>query len=92
MFRYRSAYPGKVRENTSLCVSTSKEHVLIDVSGNPSTRLKQKNIDLSDVSAIIFTHFHIDHVYGLPSLLWGMWLEHRKSHYLFIAMKLIRIG
>ncbi|WP_408009560.1 MBL fold metallo-hydrolase [Pseudalkalibacillus sp. A8] len=72
-----SAYPGSERDNTSLCFSNDGYHVLIDVSGNPCRKLKQINVDLEELDSVIFTHFHIDHIYGLPSLLWGMWLENR---------------
>ncbi|MUK87377.1 MBL fold metallo-hydrolase [Ornithinibacillus sp. L9] len=74
-----SAYPGETRDNTSLNISNNGYHVLVDVSGNPCKKLKQLKIGLDEVDAVIFTHFHIDHIYGLPSLLWGMWLEHRKE-------------
>ncbi|NQD68572.1 ribonuclease Z [Bacillus haikouensis] len=74
-----SAYPGSERENTSICFSNDGCHVLLDVSGNPCRKLKQLKVDLGDLDAVIFTHFHIDHIYGLPSLLWGMWLEDRKK-------------
>lgn len=74
-----SAYPGAEKDNTSLCLSHGEQHILIDVSGNPCKKLKQLSIELYQVKAIIFTHFHIDHIYGLPSLLWGMWLEGRKE-------------
>lgn len=74
-----SAYPGKERDNTSICISSNDYHVLIDVSGNPCRKLKQINIALEDLDSVIFTHFHIDHLYGLPSLLWGMWLENRQK-------------
>ncbi|WP_282140361.1 MBL fold metallo-hydrolase [Cytobacillus oceanisediminis] len=74
-----SAYPGSNRDNTSICFSNEGYHVLVDVSGNPCRKLKQMQIDLSELDAVVFTHFHIDHIYGLPSLLWGMWLEDRKK-------------
>ncbi|MCM3720090.1 MBL fold metallo-hydrolase [Fictibacillus phosphorivorans] len=74
-----SAYPGRDRDNTSICISTNDYHVLMDVSGNPCRKLKQINVALEDLDSVIFTHFHIDHLYGLPSLLWGMWLENRKK-------------
>ncbi|MQR94096.1 MBL fold metallo-hydrolase [Fictibacillus phosphorivorans] len=82
-----SAYPGMNRDNTSLCFSNHGYHVLVDVSGNPCRKLKQINIALEELDCIIFTHFHIDHIYGLPSLLWGMWLEHRKKPLLIFCDK-----
>jgi ribonuclease Z len=74
-----SAYPGSERDNTSICFCKDGYHVLVDVSGNPCRKLKQLQVDLCELDAVIFTHFHIDHIYGLPSLLWGMWLEDRKK-------------
>ncbi|KPL57741.1 MBL fold metallo-hydrolase [Rossellomorea vietnamensis] len=74
-----SAYPGSERDNTSICFSNDGYHVLVDVSGNPCRKLKQLQVDLRELDAVVFTHFHIDHIYGLPSLLWGMWLEDRRK-------------
>lgn len=74
-----SAYPGSERDNTSICFSYDGYHVLVDVSGNPCRKLKQLQVDLRELDAVVFTHFHIDHIYGLPSLLWGMWLEDRRK-------------
>lgn len=74
-----SAYPGSERDNTSICFSNDDYHVLVDVSGNLCRKLKQLQVDLGELDAVVFTHFHIDHIYGLPSLLWGMWLEDRKK-------------
>lgn len=73
-----SAYPSAERDNTSLCLTHNDTHILIDVSGNPCQKLKKIGVGLRDLDSVIFTHFHIDHIYGLPSLLWGMWLENRE--------------
>jgi ribonuclease Z len=80
-----SAYPGSERDNTSICFSNENYHVLVDVSGNPCRKLKQLQVDLGELDAVVFTHFHIDHIYGLPSLLWGMWLEDRKKPLLILC-------
>ena len=74
-----SAYPGSQRDNTSICFSNDGYHVLVDVSGNPCRKLKQSGVGLGELDTVVFTHFHIDHIYGLPSLLWGMWLEDRRK-------------
>lgn len=74
-----SAYPGSERDHTSICFSNDGYHVLVDVSGNPCRKMKQLQVDLGELDAVVFTHFHIDHIYGLPALLWGMWLEDRKK-------------
>jgi ribonuclease Z len=74
-----SAYPSSERDNTSICFSNDGYHVLVDVSGNPCRKLKQFQVELVELDAVVFTHFHIDHIYGLPSLLWGMWLEDRRK-------------
>lgn len=72
-----SAFPNAKRDNTSLLFSVHGKNILADVSGNPSRRLKEINKPLHEIDVILLTHMHIDHIYGLPSLLWGMWLENR---------------
>jgi len=72
-----SAYPSSTRDNTSLLFSFENRNILVDVSGNPARKLKELKKSLREIDTILFTHTHIDHIYGLPSLLWGMWLENR---------------
>jgi ribonuclease Z len=52
---------------------------MIDVGGNPLGKLKQAGISLARIQGVLLTHFHVDHIYGLPSLLWGMWIAHRSD-------------
>ncbi|MFD2131461.1 MBL fold metallo-hydrolase [Pseudogracilibacillus auburnensis] len=72
-----SAYPSSERDNTSILFSFEDKHFLVDVSGNPAKRLKELNKSLREIDTLLITHTHIDHIFGLPSLLWGMWLEDR---------------
>lgn len=72
-----SAFPSSDRDNTSLLFSFDKLNILVDVSGNPSRKIKEAKKSLCDIDIILLTHTHIDHIYGIPSLLWGMWLENR---------------
>ena len=47
--------------------------------GNPVVRLKQAGINLNNLTDLFLTHFHPDHVSGVPSLLMSMWLLGRRA-------------
>jgi len=72
-----SAASGSGRDNTYLLLRVADDCTLIDVGGNPLGKLKTLNISTHHIKRVLLTHVHIDHIYGLPSLLWGMWLDHR---------------
>lgn len=72
-----SAAGGADRENTYLLLQDQQEWVMVDVGGSSLQKLKKLEISLHDIRDVLFTHFHTDHIYGLPSLLWGMWLAKR---------------
>jgi ribonuclease BN (tRNA processing enzyme) len=57
------------RANTSLWYGAPDAPILIDCNGRTVQRLLQNNIALLDVQHIVFTHYHMDHISGLPSLL-----------------------
>lgn len=57
--------------NTSLLFMGNQGRVAVDLSCNLATIVQ------ADIDAVIFTHEHIDHVYGLPSLLHQLWLSGR---------------
>lgn len=57
--------------NTSLLIEGTEGKVVVDLSGNLPTAVD------ADVDEVILTHEHIDHVYGLPSFLHQLWLQHR---------------
>jgi ribonuclease Z len=40
----------------------------VDVGGSPVQKLRRVGIDPVDLSAVVVTHTHPDHVYGLPAL------------------------
>ncbi len=71
------AETGAERDNTYLLLYESRGSTLVDVGGSPLSKLKKLGVPLDHIQRVVFTHFHIDHIYGFPSLLWGMWLAGR---------------
>jgi ribonuclease Z len=41
---------------------------LVDVGGSPVQKLRRVGVDPVELSAVVVTHTHPDHVYGLPAL------------------------
>ena len=74
-----SAVPNKDHHNSHLLVASDDRVILVDCPGNPIVRLDQAGIDPLSITDLILTHFHPDHVSGLPLLLMDLWLLKRKS-------------
>jgi len=74
-----SAVPDENHENTYMAVLGREQTILIDCANNAFVRLEQAGIRHQDITDVILTHFHPDHVSGLPSLLLDMWLMRRKE-------------
>lgn len=74
-----NAIPTMESENTHLVVVGSQRMLLVDSVSNPILRLEQAGLDFNDLTDIVITHFHPDHVSGLPLLLMDMWLMGRKK-------------
>jgi len=53
--------------------------VLIDCGGSPLYKLARLGIERDELEAVILTHGHADHIYGLPMLVQGLWLGGRKA-------------
>lgn len=74
-----SAIPGEQQENTHLLVVAGNRCVLIDCASNPIQHLRRGGVTFEALTDIILTHFHPDHVSGIPLLLMGMWLMGRRQ-------------
>jgi ribonuclease Z len=74
-----NAIPDPSHENTHMAIVASERVILIDCVGSPNVRLKKAGIQLSAITDLILTHFHPDHVSGVPLLLMNMWLEGREK-------------
>lgn len=68
-----SALPDMEFSNTYLAVGKpSGCYWLIDCANSPIPRLMRADIDPLAIEGIFVTHFHPDHVYGLPAYLLGL--------------------
>lgn len=74
-----AALPGDTREFTFLLVEGEREAYLVDCAGSPQQRLLQAGLALEKLQGIFVTHYHPDHIYGLPVLLTGLWLSGRRQ-------------
>jgi ribonuclease Z len=74
-----NAIPSEDHENTHLAITSAERTVLIDCVSNPIVRLQQAGVDVGSITDIILTHFHPDHVGGVPLLLMDMWLMGRRQ-------------
>ncbi len=69
-----NAIPDPNRENTHMAVVGRSGTVLIDCVGSPTVHLARAGIGVESITDIVATHFHPDHVSGIPLLLMNMWL------------------
>ena len=72
-----SALVNQEADHTFYYVQAGNQNILIDCAGNPAGKLLKINHDPTQIHQILLTHLHIDHCYGLPALLFHMFLEGR---------------
>ena len=62
------AVPSAARDTTALVLRAGRTTCLVDVGGSPAQKLRRVGVDPVGLSAVVVTHTHPDHVYGLPAL------------------------
>jgi ribonuclease Z len=73
------ALPTAAQENTYFVIAGRERCVMVDCAGAPYRRLLKAQLDPARLSAVVITHFHPDHAYGVPSLLLSLWLAGRMA-------------
>jgi ribonuclease Z len=63
------AVPSADRDTTALVVRAGGTVCLVDVGGSPVQKLRRVGVDPLELTAVVVTHTHPDHVYGLPALI-----------------------
>jgi ribonuclease Z len=69
-----NAIADETHENTHMVLQGVERTILIDCVNNPILRLRRVRVDFNHLTDLILTHFHPDHVSGVPLLLTNMWL------------------
>ncbi len=60
--------------------------ILIDAGSNPLGKIKDLGVDDEMLQDVILTHFHPDHVAGVPNMLMHMWLLGRRAPLRFYGL------
>lgn len=74
-----NAVPDENHENTHMALVGEERQVLIDCVSNPIVRLKQAGLKHEELTDLVLSHMHPDHVSGVPLLLMGMGLLKREN-------------
>ena len=74
-----NAISDEEHENTHMVLVGASRVALIDAVGNPVPRLAKAGIPFESLTDVVLTHFHPDHVSGVPLLLMDMWLRGRRK-------------
>jgi ribonuclease Z len=53
--------------------------VPVDCGGSPLYKLARAGVEREWIQALVLTHRHADHLYGLPMLVQGLWLGGRRN-------------
>ncbi len=75
-----NAVASEGHENAHIALIGQERTLLIDCVGNPIVRLRRYGVDLAhQLSDLLLTHFHADHISGTPLFLQTAWLLGRKT-------------
>src|SRR3989338_6781714 len=67
-----SMVPTKERNQSSVLISYKNEGILVDCGEGTQRQLKIAGIKLTSITKILISHWHGDHVLGLPGLIQSM--------------------
>lgn len=64
-----SMVPTKERAHPSILLNYKNENILIDCGENTQRQLKLANIPITKITRLLISHWHGDHVLGIPGLI-----------------------
>ena len=79
-----SAIPTKTRNHLSILLNYKNENILIDCGEGTQRQFRKANINPCQLTRLLITHFHGDHVFGLPGLFHTLALNnYQKTLYIY---------
>lgn len=63
------------RDNASFLFNNGRKIILIDCPGSALQKVQKFGLNPRDLEAIVVTHVHPDHIYGLPAVFHSLMLE-----------------
>lgn len=66
-----TSVPHPTRTSAAHWLQTSSGSLLLDISADAAHRMAQEQLDWPNLDAIWISHFHLDHLGGLPTFLFG---------------------
>ena len=67
-----TSVPHPARASSAHWLQTASGSLLLDISADAAHRMAQERLDWSNLDAIWVSHFHLDHLGGLPAFLFGV--------------------
>lgn len=81
-----NAVPKVGQDNAHLLIAGNEKIVMVDCGDNP-VKVIEAGFSILEVTDLVLTHFHADHVGSLPLLIMDMWLEKRTTPLVIHGLK-----
>jgi ribonuclease Z len=76
--------PTEVRNHTSILLSYKGENILVDCGEGTQRQFRKAKLNIGKITRILITHWHGDHVLGLPGVLQSLAMgEYNKTLYIY---------
>lgn len=78
------AVPSVERNHSSVLLKYKDENILVDCGEGTQRQFKKAGLSIAKITRILITHFHGDHIFGLPGLLQSLsGQEHKRTLYIY---------
>ena len=74
-----ASVPDAAHDTIGLLLRGTGWSVLVECGGSSLHKLARLGVDMDTLRAVVLTHRHADHIYGLPMLVQGLWLSGREE-------------